>query len=51
MISELLATTIVAVGLGRALARIQFTGVNIAGFDFGCGTDGSLTPYSCPSFV
>ncbi|MCJ1419192.1 hypothetical protein MMC32_005545 [Xylographa parallela] len=29
--------------MGSVLAAVQFTGVNIAGFDFGCSTDGTCT--------
>ena len=39
MFSKLLVTATFALSLGGALARVQFAGVNIAGFDFGCGTD------------
>ena len=39
-ISKLLAGSIVAFGAARtAAANVQFAGVNIAGFDFGCSTD------------
>ncbi|MCJ1436795.1 hypothetical protein MMC27_006177 [Xylographa pallens] len=41
MFSAFLVGSIVAVNLGSVLATIQFTGVNIAGFDFGCSTDGT----------
>jgi hypothetical protein len=49
MFSKLLATSTVALSLGRALAGVQFAGVNIAGFDFGCGTD--VLPLSLPDMV
>ena len=39
-ISKLLAGSIVAFGAARTVAaNVQFAGVNIAGFDFGCSTD------------
>ena len=39
-ISKLLAGSIVAFGAARTVAAgVQFAGVNIAGFDFGCSTD------------
>lgn len=36
MYSALLAGTIWALSVGHALAAVQYGGVNIAGFDFGC---------------
>ncbi|KAL9133221.1 MAG: hypothetical protein Q9175_005605, partial [Cornicularia normoerica] len=43
-ISKLLAGSIAAFGAARTVAAgVKFAGVNIAGFDFGCGTDGSCT--------
>lgn len=39
-ISKLLAGSIAAFGAARTVAAgVKFAGVNIAGFDFGCGTD------------
>lgn len=41
-ISKLLAGSIVAFGAARSVVTaggVKFAGVNIAGFDFGCGTD------------
>lgn len=39
-ISKLLAGSIVAFGAARTVAAgVKFAGVNVAGFDFGCGTD------------
>ena len=29
---------------GAGAGKLQFAGVNIAGFDFGCGTDGTCNP-------
>ncbi|KAM0802149.1 glycoside hydrolase superfamily, partial [Usnea florida] len=40
--SKLLAGSIVAFGAARTVAAgVNFAGVNIAGFDFGCSTDGT----------
>jgi len=41
MLSFLLAGSIALLSLGRASATVKYTGVNIAGFDFGAQTDGS----------
>lgn len=40
---KFLASTAVALAcmVGSAFAQFRYTGVNIAGFDFGCGTDGT----------
>ncbi len=44
MFSKLFAGSIVALNIAGTLAAgVQFAGVNIAGFDFGCGTDVRLT--------
>ncbi|KAL8802259.1 MAG: hypothetical protein Q9182_003910 [Xanthomendoza sp. 2 TL-2023] len=40
MRSAFLAGAICAVTVGQALAGVQYSGVNIAGFDFGCETTG-----------
>lgn len=39
MFSKLLAGSIVALSLSRVFAAVYWKGVNVAGFDFGCGTD------------
>lgn len=39
MFSKILAGTTVALSVGKAVAGVSWAGVNIAGFDFGCGTD------------
>ena len=38
MRSTLLAGAILVVAVGHALAAVDYAGVNIAGFDFGCVT-------------
>lgn len=39
MLSKLLAGSIVALSLSKAVAAVSWKGVNVAGFDFGCGVD------------
>ena len=39
MLSKLLAGSIAALSLSRAFAAVSWRGVNLAGFEFGCGTD------------
>ena len=59
MFSKLIASSIFALSLGRALAGVQFAGVNIAGFDFSCGTDVLLSLFrepksllmACPGYL
>jgi len=47
MFSKLLAGSIIALNVASTLtAGVQFAGVNIAGFDFGCGTDVCSTFHS-----
>ncbi|MCJ1387675.1 hypothetical protein MMC18_000518 [Xylographa bjoerkii] len=46
MFFKFLVGSIVAVNLGIVLADVQFKGVNIAGFDFGCSTDGTCVTTS-----
>ncbi|KAL8998498.1 MAG: hypothetical protein Q9169_002441 [Polycauliona sp. 2 TL-2023] len=41
MRSALLAGATLALTVGQALAGVQYAGVNIAGFDFGCTTNGA----------
>lgn len=44
MLSKYLAGSILALNVANTLAGgVQFAGVNIAGFDFGCATDGTCT--------
>lgn len=45
-----LASSVLALGISQALAAgVQFAGVNIAGFDFGCGTDVCLILITLPA--
>lgn len=45
-ISKLFAGSIVAFSAARTVAAgVKFAGVNIAGFDFGCGIDVRLPSY------
>ncbi|MCJ1284218.1 hypothetical protein MMC26_003549 [Xylographa opegraphella] len=41
MLFHFLLGSIIVVNLSSVLAAVQFKGVNIAGFDFGCSTDGT----------
>ena len=44
MLSKYLAGSMLALNVANTLAAgVQFAGVNIAGFDFGCTTDVRLT--------
>ena len=44
MLSKYLAGSMLALNVANTLAAgVQFAGVNIAGFDFGCGTDVRFT--------
>lgn len=48
MFLKLLAGSILALSIASALAAgVQFAGVNIAGFDFGCGTDVRFITPNC----
>lgn len=45
-ISKLIAGSIVVFSAARTVvAGVKFAGVNIAGFDFGCGTDVYLSAF------
>lgn len=39
MYSKLLAGSIVALSMNKAFAAVFWKGVNLAGFEFGCGID------------
>ncbi|MCJ1291381.1 Endoglucanase EG-II [Xylographa carneopallida] len=46
MLNKLSSIVAASALLGSAYAKVKYAGVNIAGFDFGCGTDGTCNTAS-----